>query len=1757
MIPLNTHLRIDSVLRFLHFLPVVLLLAAPLSSEVVINEFVASNGSVLMDEDGDFEDWIELHNTGSEPVNLEGWGLSDDSDTPFKWTFPSRTIGPGEHLLVWASGKDRRPGSEDGEDENDFSDPASIEGLTGWFSAGTLSGLSDGDPVDVWPDLSGLGNDAIQTVANARPTFANNAINGLPALHFNGSNQQFSLPNQQFAEMADFENFTLFTLVRWNGGITSGIFGTGPSNTNSGNMHLEVTSSGGTLRLRVGAMNSISAGNVLEEGAWALVGASQSAGDEPVARLFRDGEIVGTRTEDPGTVNTSSFGGIFLGNSHDSPRNFDGHIAEFILYNHSLSPDQRREVERYLADKYNLFFGGPAGPQLHANFRISADGEPLSLTRPDGSTADEVPPVMVPRDTSYGRFPDGIGDWFHFLEPTPSASNTTQTYSAPLSPPEFSHARGFYETPFELTLSHGDPEAEIRFTTDGSPPTQSTGTLYQGPVSIEGNTVVRAVAHTDTALPAHHVMTHSYLFLEEVIAQPDDPEALNFPAQWGSWDLVHYGMTPEVTQNPAYAPRMVEALTGIPSISLVIDMDDMFHPDTGIYPNRTRKGQQWERPVSMELIHPNGNPGFQINAGLRSQGGASRQINNTPKASLRVLFKSDYEARRLEHPFFLSSGSDMADFNTITFRAEYNNEWLHWASEQRNRGLYMRDRFIRDSQIAVSGSGSHSKHVHLYINGVYWGLYNPSERIDAAFGSTYFGGEREDWDALTHNGVRDGNREAWDAMVSLTNAGLSSLESYEAIREYLDVPQYIDYLIVNMWAGMDDWPHNNWNAIRRREPGAGWMFFCWDSERSMEGLHNNRTNVSADAARFYAELRNNAEFRLLFADHVQRHLFNDGALTPEKTINRFIETAAIVEAAVIAESARWGSYRRDKHCRGAPCVLYTHTDHWMPEFDRIVNNYLPQRTGIVINQFRNAGLYPNTEAPVFSPRGGVILGSSEVSMTSSSGTIYYTLNGGAPRIYGTGEIASRATPYTGTITITDDTVIKARVFDNGEWSALDEVHFATARTEPHPIAEGSYEFNGWSREASAGTYPPHMLFEQVQESDPGLRVEMDGLWQLPYNLESRSRVNGLGEQGLSFINTANTQENEEAGYLGSAVLSLDTRDAENIRVQWTAGTVTPNDRVYALRLQYRVGPTGVFSDVPGPDGMPLDYLRNETPGHSRLFGPVTLPLDAEGEPYVELRWKYYHVLGDSGPRAELRLDNILVAAGDPGDASALAFESHPPSTGQSVLKLPPIVVRATTADGFIDPLFDGEITLSLSPDGTGALTGTTTVPAVDGVATFEGLAVEGAGVFRLKADTGNLEAATSDAFRIVRLNELVMPRYIQGEQDATADNNNRVPFAFRLSLEGLRPNSVYRYGNRIITGDDPPEQNGAGNAILVTGREVDWIRNTDSPRFRPGDFGSRHYLFTTDSEGTYSGWFVTEPSGNPRFTPGNDVGVRLLLNDGEDGEEYHHFLTTEEAVRVIGFGTGPEEATGVVGESVTGTKQFVVLYDNVAGEGRPLAATVVEITGAEVDDRYAPFYHEIVAQTPNRWGTLIPNDLATGIRRIEERSLEDGSLVAVGTFSDGIAATISPNSGIQPVFLNDRAAETYQLWVERVFPDPDDRENPVVSGPQADPWGNGITNLVRYALEIAPGDSAAKSMPLIEIVDDRLSLLFHRSPAKTDIAYIVEVSSDLVDWTEVLYDSTTDPQVNTDGEMMRVLDSAPISGSVGPRFLRLRIVGQF
>jgi hypothetical protein len=166
------------------------------------------------------------------------------------------------------------------------------------------------------------------------------------------------------------------------------------------------------------------------------------------------------------------------------------------------------------------------------------------------------------------------------------------------------------------------------------------------------------------------------------------------------------------------------------------------------------------------------------------------------------------------------------------------------------------------------------------------------------------------------------------------------------------------------------------------------------------------------------------------------------------------------------------------------------------------------------------------------------------------------------------------------------------------------------------------------------THPYHIPAGEYHPDD-------NGSIGFPYRLTRRTRLNGLYDQGISFINTGRGRD------LGAALLALDTRGLEDITVTWTCGTVLPNSREYAIILQCRIGHEGDFSNLTDSLGNDLVYNRNENAGHVQVFGPETLPADLNNQPYIQLRWKYYYtgIQSDpnSGQRDELRLDDIKVS----------------------------------------------------------------------------------------------------------------------------------------------------------------------------------------------------------------------------------------------------------------------------------------------------------------------------------------------------------------------------------------------------------------------------------------------------------------------------------------------------------------------------------
>lgn len=780
------------------------------------------------------------------------------------------------------------------------------------------------------------------------------------------------------------------------------------------------------------------------------------------------------------------------------------------LYGWSLT-DNESKLRKWIfpsvsieAEGYLLIFASgkdrvnPAN-ELHTNFNLSKDGEYLALIESDGTISDEYTPAFPPQteDVSYGFH---LGEYLFFNTPTPGTENTLEGQA--LSP-VFSVGRGFYNVPFTVSLTTNDPDTKVYYTTDGTRPTAES-IPYTEPVSIVTTTPLSAVGIKDDA--SSLIVTHTYFFIDDIMKQPALPEG--YPDRWGvlGSDVIydkykvgerapaHYAMSPEVYNDSKYKNYITEGFLSIPSVSIVTTPDYLFsdvndETEGGIYIyTGVRTGNGWERPVSIEYYDPATEKQFQINCGLRIHGAASRQPEKSVKHSFRTHFRKIYGAGKLNFDLF-EKETAVTKFDHLVFRAGFGFSWMHWGAGDRLHSQYVIDSFAKRTQLSMGQASAHDRFVHLFINGLYWGLYDISERISNNFMEAYFGGKDTDYDVMNHNGLVDGKRTDFDRMVSQAQAGNYN----QLVAENLIILEnYIDYVLINFYMGNTDWGDNNWYAARNRITGAdGFRFFIWDTENCFfSGLN---FNVMTNAGRFKGPLRQiifgtkeahafkgglfeNEEFRMLFADRVQKHFFNGGALSPERTAALYEQISDEIDKAIILESARWGSYRRDVLPGDGKSPLYTRDNHWLPKKKDLLKNHFPYRTGILYDQLLSLNLVSDIDAPVFNSAGGEITGSVNLMISAKRGNIYYTVDGSDPRERGTGSITASAKRYNSPLEINRTSTIKARTKMNNVWSALSEISFVKTGTSDIILLSDDFLQTFYSDEALHITFPKEGFF---------------------------------------------------------------------------------------------------------------------------------------------------------------------------------------------------------------------------------------------------------------------------------------------------------------------------------------------------------------------------------------------------------------------------------------------------------------------------------------------------------------------------------------------------------------------------------------------------------------------------------------------------------------------------------------------------------
>ena len=556
--------------------------------------------------------------------------------------------------------------------------------------------------------------------------------------------------------------------------------------------------------------------------------------------------------------------------------------------------------------------------------------------------------------------------------------------------PQFSKPHGLYDGGSLTVAISGDAAAKIFYTTDGSTPTTAS-TKYTAPLTIQKTTILRAIEQIGDSLSP--VGTASYIFVNSVLSQPNNPAG--YPAEWGyytdvnRWEraIADYEMDQEMTSNPTLRPKIIEGLKQLPILSIVSDKDNFFShendPDRGgIYiftgpPVGDATGHGWTRPTSVELFGGPQQHDLSTSCGIRLHGGHGRLAEKNPKHSFRLVFKEQYGPKTLRYPLY---GEDQpSKFDQLVLRCHFGNAWQHWGEGNREKAQYTRDVWVRRMQRRIGRTSVNAIYAHLFLNGMYWGIYNIAERVDDQFGKDHLGGKKEDIDVVkieedggNHIEAAEGTLDVWEQMTSAV-AKAGSAEGYAKLDSLLDIDNFIDYMLINQYAGNTDWDHHNWYAIRRHnsdeKTSTGFQFLCWDSEIVFENVRENnltKNNGGSYPTGMFHSLLQNPTFAKKYQRRAKELLADDGFLGQQSVVNLWDSLYHTIDKAIYCEAARWGDFRRDVQPQPSyygSNRVFTVDDAYMQERNRLLTSYFPYRSGIVLDNILAYVQVDDFEAP--------------------------------------------------------------------------------------------------------------------------------------------------------------------------------------------------------------------------------------------------------------------------------------------------------------------------------------------------------------------------------------------------------------------------------------------------------------------------------------------------------------------------------------------------------------------------------------------------------------------------------------------------------------------------------------------------------------------------------------------------------------------------------------------------------------------------
>ncbi|MFC1538491.1 CotH kinase family protein [Candidatus Latescibacterota bacterium] len=838
-------------------------------AQPVINEVMSSNSSVIQDEDGDYPDWIEIYNPEDSPVNLTGYGLSDDPGEPFKWVFPDYSLGAGEYLLIFASDKNRTVIPNHWETVINMGDE--------WKYV-----RGDSTIPDTWRSLEfddsgwSTGPSGIGSLSGKDTTVIS------PSTSF--------FVRKSF-EIDDVSNITHALLqIDYQDGFVAYINGTEIARSN-------MNGTPGTVPA------SFEMANADREMSIYNSGYPDFFAVDDIASVIHNGE------------------NVLAVEVHRQQYLEDVSVIPFLTFGMTEEPSDPEGVPEILSFSVSEY-------SFHTNYKIKSGGETIVLTYGSGVVCDSLNTGEIAEDISRGRKPDGGDELVFFTEPTPGESNTAPGITGYAEDVTVSIPGGLYDTGVSVEFSTDSGSSVIRYTLDGSEPSDSS-TVYTTPISIDSTTVVRARTFETGMFPGK-INTNTYLIDENI---------------------------------------------SIPIISISINPADLWDDDIGIYVkgNSTARGgypvnptgsgnyyEDWEKPIHIEFYEPDGTVGFSIDAGMKMTGKGSRQY---PQKALAIFARPEYGYDEIDYKIF--PDQPVTSFKSFVLRTGGQDQYFDTTT-------YFRDGLHQTLMQPLDLEVQAYRPAVVFLNGVYWGIQNIREKLNEEYLASHFGVDPDEVDMLDdyhanflssgipqeyEDGasswscfVVEGTADHYNAVLQyMIDHDESDSTVYEYLKTQIDIENYIDYIASRIYISDPDGPGHNTKLWRPQTPTGRWRWLMYDTEWGF-GIVQNPFGVpgpaylsnfldyysrliqasNAHEANFLMySLLENDNFKYDFVNRYADHL--NTIYSTEQVVSTIMALKSAIEPEVPRHLARWKDEFNEMRSDAIDTV-----DDWNGNIDKII-----------------------------------------------------------------------------------------------------------------------------------------------------------------------------------------------------------------------------------------------------------------------------------------------------------------------------------------------------------------------------------------------------------------------------------------------------------------------------------------------------------------------------------------------------------------------------------------------------------------------------------------------------------------------------------------------------------------------------------------------------------------------------------------------------------------------------------------------------